>query len=144
MMMQVPFVWLSTYEGFGNIDNEDFEGNTAYSEGKFNEAGPKSFFLRDLKQKERFRESGAHFVGVDWMVQGLDHLRRGGVEGNRDPHFCLPGEFPFFLCFYALRVCERERVCACAYACSSTRAYVCAYSCECDSVDDVVSRTGKH
>lgn len=93
----MPFVWLSTYDGFGNIENEDFEGNTAYGEGEFNEAGPKAKFMHDRKEEERFSESGAHFVGVDWMVQGLDYLRKGAVEGSRDPHFCLPGELHFFL-----------------------------------------------
>lgn len=71
--MQVPFFWLSSYEGRGN---------------------PQDW---DERQRADFLESGAKFVRVGDMAHGLDRLTRGAVERveDPDPHFCMPGNVWF-------------------------------------------------
>lgn len=66
---QVPFFWLSTYEGKGD---------------------PKDW---TQQQQADFRESGARFVRVGDMAHGLGWLTRKFVEQpeDPDPHFCMPG-----------------------------------------------------
>lgn len=59
--------WLSTYDGSGQI----------------------SKWTKDLRA--RFNESGALYVDIECMAQGMISWTRGGVEGVADHHFCLPG-----------------------------------------------------
>lgn len=63
----VPLFWLSAYEGEGDI--------------------------RDWPSSEQdaFRESGARFLPVHDMVESLAYLTKGVVEGENNPHFCMPG-----------------------------------------------------
>lgn len=60
-------LWLSTYQGGGVIN-----------------AWPES-------QRVSFIESGAKFLDVHRMTQGMKAWTKGKVEGGTDPHFCLPG-----------------------------------------------------
>lgn len=67
---QVPFLWLSTYDGNGDVGG--------WSEG----------------HQKMFANSGAIFVPVGDMMRGLGHLTRGRVEGEQngeDDHYCMPG-----------------------------------------------------
>ncbi|CAM9228701.1 unnamed protein product [Ectocarpus sp. 13 AM-2016] len=66
----VPFFWLSTYEGKGD---------------------PQRWNSR--QRETDFPGSGAKFVRVVDMVQGLHRLTRKVVERTveDDPHFCMPG-----------------------------------------------------
>lgn len=69
----VPFFWLSTFDGTGDI-------------GGWRE-----------HDRSAFRNSGARYVNISAMALGLGSLTKGGVEDLRDPvgepdeHFCLPG-----------------------------------------------------
>lgn len=70
----VPFFWLSYFHfeapmsAPGNIDGWTSSNRAA------------------------FKQSGAKFVPVGDMTQGLEHLTAGAVENHpNDPHFCLPG-----------------------------------------------------
>jgi hypothetical protein len=64
----VKMLYLSTYNGVGNIKSWDTE---------------------DTKS---FVESGAHFVPIDYMVGGLEEFTVGSVQNlPNDPHYCLPG-----------------------------------------------------
>jgi len=71
-LFQVPFFWLSTYEGKG---------------------GPKDWVTPRGQSSSAFLASGAKFVRVGDMAHGLDGLTLKGAEGleRHDPHFCLPG-----------------------------------------------------
>ena len=71
---QVPLFWLSTYEGYGELGNREY-----WSE----------------EQVNRFRQSGARFLGIDRMARGLLPFTKGEVENIDDPHFCLPGEMRY-------------------------------------------------
>lgn len=68
--VQMPFFWLSTYEGKGD---------------------PKYW---SRQQEADFHESGARFVRVGDMASGLGRFTRKIVEQpeDPDPHFCMPGE----------------------------------------------------
>lgn len=63
----IPLFWMSTYLGEGDI--------------------------RDWTEEEReaFKSSGARFVPVHDMVESLSYLTKGAVEGEFNPHFCMPG-----------------------------------------------------
>ena len=63
----IPLIWMSEYEGEGDI--------------------------RDWTEEEReaFKSSGARFVPVHDMVESLSYLTKGAVEGEFNPHFCMPG-----------------------------------------------------
>eukprot|EP00752_Nemacystus_decipiens_P014381 g12791.t1 len=64
----IPFLWMSAYQGEGDI----------------------GAWLPE--EQEDFWGSGARFVPVHRMVESLDYLTRGAVEGDKhNPHFCLPG-----------------------------------------------------
>lgn len=63
----VPLIWLSTYDGVGNVDHWSDE------------------------QRAEFKESGAKFVPIHRMVKSLKYLTKGVVEGEHNPHFCMPG-----------------------------------------------------
>lgn len=63
----VPLFWLTAYEGEGDI--RDWEDD----------------------EQERFTESGARFLPVHEMVESLGYLTKGVVEGEVNPHFCMPG-----------------------------------------------------
>ena len=60
-------VWLSTYNGVGSI----------------------SEWTRD--QQVRFFETGALYIDVQCMMQGMEAYTVGAVEGGGDSHYCLPG-----------------------------------------------------
>lgn len=66
----MAFFWLSTYEGRGH---------------------PKGWNSR--QRETDFPESGAKFVHVGGMAQGLHRFTREFVQktGYPDPHFCMPG-----------------------------------------------------
>ena len=61
------FFWLSTYDGVGSI----------------------SEWTRD--ERVRFFESGALYIDVQCMMQGMKAYTAGAVEGGGDGHYCLPG-----------------------------------------------------
>lgn len=64
----VALIWLSTYDGEGNIEH--------WSED----------------QRERFKESGAKFVPIHRMVESLTYLTKAVIESEKhNPHFCMPG-----------------------------------------------------
>ena len=63
----VPLIWLSTYEGNGAVDQWSDE------------------------QRVEFEESGAKFVPIHRMVESLTYLTKGVIEGEHNPHFCMPG-----------------------------------------------------
>lgn len=65
--LSVPFFWLNTYEGRGEV-------------GSWGES-----------QRSRFQELGAKHVKIDAMVLGMRNMTKGAVEHSPDPHFCLPG-----------------------------------------------------
>ena len=64
----VPLFWLTTYDGAGDINT--------WSE----------------EDRDRFVDSGAHFVPIRDMVRGMEAWTKGSVEGSHsDEHYCLPG-----------------------------------------------------
>lgn len=63
----VPFVWLTTYDGTGDIEE-----------------------LADGEQTEFF-ELGAKFIPVHDMVQDLVNMTKGAVEHEVNIHYCMPG-----------------------------------------------------
>lgn len=42
-------------------------------------------------QRSLFYESGALYVDIQCMAQGMKSWTKGGVEGVADGHFCMPG-----------------------------------------------------
>lgn len=64
---EIPLILLSTYDGAGNV--YDWSGD----------------------QKAEFDKSEAKFVPVHRMVESMDYLTKGVIEGERNPHFCMPG-----------------------------------------------------
>ena len=63
----VPLMWLSTYDGTGDIEKWSDE------------------------QRAEFKESGAKFVPIHRMVQSIQYLTKGAIEGESNHHFCMPG-----------------------------------------------------
>ena len=62
-----PFFWLSTFIGVGSM--------TDWSDD----------------QRSRFFASGARYLDIESMAQGMIAWNRGAIEGVTDSHFCLPG-----------------------------------------------------
>ncbi|CBJ26872.1 hypothetical protein Esi_0048_0094 [Ectocarpus siliculosus] len=63
----VPLFWTSAYEGEGDV----------------------GAWLPE--EQALFWDSGARFVPVHRMVKSLKYLTKGVVEGENNPHFCMPG-----------------------------------------------------
>lgn len=63
----VPFIWLSTYDGIGNVKK-----------------------LTDADRAEFFG-LGAKFIPVHEMVEGFVNLTKGVVEHEVNNHYCMPG-----------------------------------------------------
>ncbi|CAN0539569.1 unnamed protein product, partial [Ectocarpus sp. 12 AP-2014] len=63
----VPLFWTSAYEGEGDV----------------------GAWLPE--EQALFWDSGARFVPVHRMVESLKYLTKGVVEGENNPHFCMPG-----------------------------------------------------
>ena len=66
----VQLIWLSLYDGRGNIADWEEDDRT------------------------RFADSGAKFLPIEYMARGLEQYKKGDVEPQvnpKDPHFCLPG-----------------------------------------------------
>ena len=63
----IPLFWLSSYDGEGNV------GDWTHAE------------------RRQFERSGARFIPVHNMVESLSYLTKGAVEGEFNPHFCMPG-----------------------------------------------------
>lgn len=59
--------WLSTYNGGGRISKWS------------------------KNQRARFYESGALYIDIECMTEGMKYLTKGAVEGEVDNHFCMPG-----------------------------------------------------
>ena len=65
---EIPLIWLTTYDGVGDIDHWSDD------------------------QRERFMESGAKFVPIHRMVESLTYLTKAVIEDEQhNPHFCMPG-----------------------------------------------------
>ncbi|CAN0140993.1 unnamed protein product, partial [Pylaiella littoralis] len=64
----VPLFWMSNYDGNGDVASWTSEEQT------------------------EFWNSGARYLPVHRMVESLDYLTKGVVEGETyNPHFCMPG-----------------------------------------------------
>lgn len=63
----VPFMWLSTYDGVGNVQ------------------------LFSQEDRDLLHSLGVKFLPVHSMVEGLDYLTRGFIEGETNHHYCMPG-----------------------------------------------------
>lgn len=61
------FFWLCTYSGSGRI--------STWSDN----------------QRKRFVASGARYVNIQSMAQGMKAWTKGTYDGTTDGHFCLPG-----------------------------------------------------
>lgn len=65
--LDIPLFWMTTYDGTGDISEW-----TSHD-------------------RHRFQKSGARFLPVHRMVESLTYLTKGAVEGELNPHFCMPG-----------------------------------------------------
>lgn len=63
----VPFLWLQTYDGAGDIREWSTE------------------------DRQAFMDAGGKHVPVHDMMANMTHFTRGVAEGQEDSHFCLPG-----------------------------------------------------
>lgn len=63
----VPFIWLATYDGVGNINDWEFG------------------------DREAFLAAKGNHIPVNNMMETMSNFTMGAELGSDDDHFCLPG-----------------------------------------------------